>query len=37
MARMGVAEARSSIINADLRDDAVTTTKIKDLNVKKIK
>ena len=37
MARMGVAEARSSIINADLRDDAVTTTKIKDLNVTKDK
>ena len=36
MARMGVAEARSSIINADLRDD-VTTTKIKDLNVTKDK
>ena len=33
MARMGVAEARSTIITDDIKNDAVTTAKIKDANV----
>ena len=33
MARMGVAEGRSQVIEADIKDNAVTTAKIKDANV----